>query len=288
MRVTTARWRPSARHSGIGHAAFVLAIAAFRRRDLRALWRDAPPAWAMRMSPSCTPSPTPSGMSPCFEVVVEEPTIEQHTMIMLAPREEAGEYIVKMTSLGHARATPGMHRAVEAVGEYVAGLDEGGAGAWSGSCGGSPHVAIFQPHPPAPVPPLNPPVRRGASSELGKGSFPGEVVSFAETGRNGRGLRPMHCGILPMGKRASARVWGRKAGGIGIGGLGTFFRQRLAGVREKGAVGHVVRIAGFFQPLPRPLWVWGDWMVAREGRVIHHRGREATQRAQRDCLQCHS
>ena len=58
-----------------------------------------------------------------FEVVVEEPTIEQHTMIMLAPREKAGEYIVKMTSLGHARATLGMHRAVAAVGEYVAGLD---------------------------------------------------------------------------------------------------------------------------------------------------------------------
>ncbi|MCY4062933.1 MAG: tRNA (guanosine(46)-N7)-methyltransferase TrmB [Chloroflexi bacterium] len=58
-----------------------------------------------------------------FEVVVEEPTIEQHTMIMLAPREKAGEYIVKMTSLGHARATPGMHRAVAAVGEWVAGLD---------------------------------------------------------------------------------------------------------------------------------------------------------------------
>ena len=61
-----------------------------------------------------------------FEVVVEEPTIEQHTMIMLAPRDEAGEYIVRMTSLGHARATLGIHRAVEAVGEWVAGLDEGG------------------------------------------------------------------------------------------------------------------------------------------------------------------
>ena len=61
-----------------------------------------------------------------FEVVVEEPTIEQHTMIMLAPRAKAGEYIVRMTSLGHARATLGMHRAVAAVGEWVAGLDEGG------------------------------------------------------------------------------------------------------------------------------------------------------------------
>lgn len=61
-----------------------------------------------------------------FEVMVEEPTIEQHTMIMLAPREEAGAYIVKLTSLGHARPTAGMHRAVEAVGEWVAGLDGAG------------------------------------------------------------------------------------------------------------------------------------------------------------------
>ena len=37
-----------------------------------------------------------------------------------------GTYIVRMTSLGHARATLGMHRAVEAVGEWVASLDEAG------------------------------------------------------------------------------------------------------------------------------------------------------------------
>ena len=61
-----------------------------------------------------------------FEVVVEEPTIEQHTLIMLAPRAEAGEYIVKLTSLGQARATLGMHRAVAAVGEWVSGLDGSG------------------------------------------------------------------------------------------------------------------------------------------------------------------
>ena len=68
----------------------------------------------------------PKHDSAVFEVVVEEATIEQHTMIMLAPRAEAGEYIVKMTSLGHARPTLGMHRAVAAVGEWVAGLDAGG------------------------------------------------------------------------------------------------------------------------------------------------------------------
>ena len=60
-----------------------------------------------------------------FEVVVEEPTIEQHTLISLSPRAEAHEYIVKMTSIGQARPTAGMHRAVAAVGEWVAAQDEG-------------------------------------------------------------------------------------------------------------------------------------------------------------------
>lgn len=54
-----------------------------------------------------------------FEVVIEEPTIEQHTMILLSPREAENEYIVKMTSLGHARPTYGLHRAVQAVGDWV-------------------------------------------------------------------------------------------------------------------------------------------------------------------------
>ncbi len=61
-----------------------------------------------------------------FEVVVGEPSIEQHTMIQLAPRAAAGEYIVKLTTIGHARSTLGMHRAVEAVGEWVAGLNGAG------------------------------------------------------------------------------------------------------------------------------------------------------------------
>ena len=64
--------------------------------------------------------------SAVFEVVVEEPTIEQQTMIALAPRAAAGEYIVKLTALGQARATIGMHRAVAAIGEWAAGLDDGG------------------------------------------------------------------------------------------------------------------------------------------------------------------
>ena len=59
-----------------------------------------------------------------FEVVVEEPTIDQHTMILLSPRAGADEYIVKMMNLGKARPTEGMHRAVAAVGEWVAAQHE--------------------------------------------------------------------------------------------------------------------------------------------------------------------
>lgn len=60
-----------------------------------------------------------------FEVVVEEPSIEQHALLLLSPRVGAGEYMVKMSAVGHSRSTAGMHRAVEAVGEWVAGLDAG-------------------------------------------------------------------------------------------------------------------------------------------------------------------
>ncbi len=60
-----------------------------------------------------------------FEVVVKEPTIEQHALLVLSPRDESGQYIVKMTAVGHARPTYGMHRAVEAVGEWIADLNEG-------------------------------------------------------------------------------------------------------------------------------------------------------------------
>lgn len=61
-----------------------------------------------------------------FEVVVEEPSIEQHALLLLSPRADAGEYMVRLSAVGHARSTAGMHRAVAAVGEWVTGLDEGG------------------------------------------------------------------------------------------------------------------------------------------------------------------
>ncbi len=65
--------------------------------------------------------------SAVFEVVVQEPTIEQRALISLSPREEPRQYIVKLTAVGHARPTAGMHTAVAAVGEWVAGLHEEGA-----------------------------------------------------------------------------------------------------------------------------------------------------------------
>ena len=60
-----------------------------------------------------------------FEVVVEEPSIEQHALLVLSPRAGAGEYMVGLSAVGHSRATAGMHHAVASVGEWVAGLDAG-------------------------------------------------------------------------------------------------------------------------------------------------------------------
>lgn len=59
-----------------------------------------------------------------FEVVVEEHTIEQHCILTLTPRDEANTYIVQMSSIGRARPTYGLHRAVETLGEWVVSLHE--------------------------------------------------------------------------------------------------------------------------------------------------------------------
>lgn len=59
-----------------------------------------------------------------FEMVVEENTIDQHTVLTISPRDDAHSYIVQMSTIGHARPTYGMHRAVEALGEWVVSLHE--------------------------------------------------------------------------------------------------------------------------------------------------------------------
>lgn len=62
--------------------------------------------------------------SALFEVVVEEATISQHTALLMLPRDNPNEYIIKMSTIGHARPTYGMHRAVQAVGDWVTSLHE--------------------------------------------------------------------------------------------------------------------------------------------------------------------
>lgn len=57
-----------------------------------------------------------------FEIRVDEPTIEQHTALMLFPREETHQYTLKYATLGHPRPTLGLHRATRFVGEWIAGL----------------------------------------------------------------------------------------------------------------------------------------------------------------------
>lgn len=62
--------------------------------------------------------------SAVFELVIEEATIDQHTMLVLTPRDADNEYIIQMSTIGHARPTYGMHRAVQAVGDWVTSLHE--------------------------------------------------------------------------------------------------------------------------------------------------------------------
>jgi tRNA (guanine-N7-)-methyltransferase len=57
-----------------------------------------------------------------FEVFLKEPTIEQHFALMLVPRESAGEYTLKLGTLGHPRPTAGIHKAAAALGDWLVGL----------------------------------------------------------------------------------------------------------------------------------------------------------------------
>jgi len=59
-----------------------------------------------------------------FEAVIDEPRLEQHVLLSLSPRQGAGQYIVKLTGVGHARPTAGVHLAVAALAEWVASLHE--------------------------------------------------------------------------------------------------------------------------------------------------------------------
>jgi tRNA (guanine-N7-)-methyltransferase len=57
-----------------------------------------------------------------FEVHIAEPTLEQHTAIMMLPHKADNEYIVRYNTMGFPRPTLGMHRATAWLAEWVANL----------------------------------------------------------------------------------------------------------------------------------------------------------------------
>ncbi|MFQ3566066.1 MAG: tRNA (guanosine(46)-N7)-methyltransferase TrmB [Aggregatilineales bacterium] len=58
-----------------------------------------------------------------FEIHVSEPTIEQHTALILSEhRRTPGEYTLQLSSIGHPRPTQGMHLAVETLCRWLTSL----------------------------------------------------------------------------------------------------------------------------------------------------------------------
>jgi hypothetical protein len=55
-----------------------------------------------------------------FETLIVEPTIEQHICLLLSPREQAGEYTLRYSTIGLPRITEGVHRATQHLGEWIA------------------------------------------------------------------------------------------------------------------------------------------------------------------------
>ncbi|MFN8373471.1 MAG: tRNA (guanosine(46)-N7)-methyltransferase TrmB [Anaerolineae bacterium] len=56
------------------------------------------------------------------EVFVKEPTIEQHFAMLITRREAAGEYTLKLSTLGHPRPTAGIHRAAALLRNWLLSL----------------------------------------------------------------------------------------------------------------------------------------------------------------------
>jgi tRNA (guanine-N7-)-methyltransferase len=57
-----------------------------------------------------------------FEVYIKEPTIDQHVALIVVNRENAGEYTLKLATLGHPRPTPGIHHAAAILGDWLVAL----------------------------------------------------------------------------------------------------------------------------------------------------------------------
>jgi hypothetical protein len=61
----------------------------------------------------------PNHNSLLFEVLIEEPTIEQHVGLALIPRGDTGEYTLKHAMFGMPRPTQGMHDATRFLADWI-------------------------------------------------------------------------------------------------------------------------------------------------------------------------
>ncbi len=60
-----------------------------------------------------------------FEIHAAEPTIDQHAALLLTPHgHTANEYTIQLSTIGHPRPTQGIHIAVNALHQWIAGLSE--------------------------------------------------------------------------------------------------------------------------------------------------------------------
>jgi tRNA (guanine-N7-)-methyltransferase len=63
-----------------------------------------------------------SARSLLFEVIVRETTIDQRIAFMLRRNPNSGDFTLLLGTLGHARVTPGVHRAASILGDWLLGL----------------------------------------------------------------------------------------------------------------------------------------------------------------------
>ena len=59
-----------------------------------------------------------------FEVIIEEPTIEQHIGLVLKPREKTDDFTLRFATFGMPRATEGMHHATNFIAEWIVSLHD--------------------------------------------------------------------------------------------------------------------------------------------------------------------
>ena len=62
----------------------------------------------------------PKSESVLFEVILREPTIEQHIALLLNQQRDGEQYVLQLSSIGLSRPTRGVHQAVAFLGDYLA------------------------------------------------------------------------------------------------------------------------------------------------------------------------